>query len=870
MGAERAAPLPDGVVTLVFTDIEGSTKLLHEIGTAYGQVLDDHHRLLRAIWGEFGGVEVDTEGDAFFVAFPTVSSAVEAVTAAQTRLAAHHWPHGGQVRVRIGVHTGEPQQRDGTYWGIDVHYAARLCAAAHGGQVLLSTTARALVPEAPVDDLGAHAVKDFPSPRPLYHLVIDGRHRDQFPPPRTLEEAHTNLPSISTPLVGRDAELADLLQRLTSRSERLVTLIGPGGSGKTRLAVAAGGELVEQFADGVFLVALAPVTDSAGVPSALAEALSAARQAELGPLRAAHEHLKAREILLVLDNVEHVRDAVPLFSELLAAAPGLRILATSQAPLHVSAETVVPLAPLGLPVGEQADIEAFAETPAVALFVNRARAADPTFTLSAANAAAVGDLCRRLDGLPLALELAAARVRMAGVDGLLRALGRGVEALGRGNRELPERQRGLRAALDWTVSLLDDEQRELFAGLGAFASAWTLEQAERLFGANLDVWEAMAALLDFSLVQTRGDGRLTMAERVRRHAQELLAESGREIEVRSAHAVLVAEMLEDLHIGTMLDLAATIARSRDAMDEIERALAFSRENAPPVYRRLLAFAGRPLYFAGRLPQVAAEITRLARAEPEPDAIAGALMVSQAMIGTMSGGMDDVVAWTQRGIELLREHGSLQELVTAMSSHAHMLTLAWRGPEAREVIAEALGLAAGLPDPRVRDQLEGTIAFAAVVEGEWDEAETRLQEIMARPERTDFAARAAPSYLADVALGRRDYETALARYLRALDTVFAIGDLNNVVLQLAGIITCLTATNRDGDAARLLGGLQHLCDEVGMAPTLIAELGPYAEPLKVLPERLGQERYEQLTAEGRQLDLDQTLLLAHELAGVPAA
>jgi predicted ATPase len=754
--------------------------------------------------------------------------------------------------------------------GIDVHYAARLCSAAHGGQVLLSATTRALVPEAEVDDLGEHAVKDFPSPRPLYHLVVRGRHRDQFPPTRTLAESHTNLPSTSTPLVGRDAELADLVKRLTSADERLVTLIGPGGSGKTRLAIAAGGELLERFAGGAFLVALAPVTDSAAVPVAIAEALSAPRQTELGPVRAIIEHLRTREILLVLDNFEHIRDAVPLVGELLTAAPGLRILATSQAPLRLSAETVVPLEPLGLPTEGETDADALAETPAIALFLNRARAADPSFSVTEANAGALAELCRRLDGLPLALELAAARVRLAGVDGLLAALSRGVDALGRGHRELPERQRGLRAALDWTVSLLDEEQRELFMGLTVFASAWTLEQAEQLFGASVDVWEAMASLLDLSLVQTRGDGRLTMTERVRRHAQELLTESGRENELRSGHAELVASMLEHLNVETTLDIAATIAGTRDALDEIDLAVSWTREHAPPLYRSLLASAGPPLYFVARLPGLAPEITRLARGDPRSDALSGRLMVSQGMIDCLAGDMTEAVRWTGEGVELLHEYGSVEAQLSAMSIHAHMLTLDWRGPDARAVIAEALELASGLPDQRLRDQLEGTIAFAAVVEENWEEAEMRLQEIMARPERTDFAAKAAPSYLADVAFGRGDFETALGRCLHALDGQIAISDLNNVVLQLVGITASLTGLHRDEEAARLIGAMERLADEIGMPRATISQTGAHGEPFRVLPERLGAARYDRLRDEGRRLDLDQTVALAHELAGVPAS
>jgi hypothetical protein len=233
-------------------------------------------------------------------------------------------------------------------------------------------------------------------------------------------------------------------------------------------------------------------------------------------------------------------------------------------------------------------------------------------------------------------------------------------------------------------------------------------------------------------------------------------------------------------------------------------------------------------------------------------------------------MTEAVRWTGEGVELLRGYGSVEAQLSAMSIHAHMLTLDWRGPDARAVIAEALELAGGLPDQRVRDQLEGTIAFAAVVEENWEEAELRLQEIMARPVRTDFAARAAPSYLADVAYGRGDFETALGRCLHALDGQIAISDLNNVVLQLVGITASLTALHRDEEAARLIGAMERLADEIGMPRATISQTGAHGEPLRVLPERLGPTRYDRLRAEGRRLDLDQTVALAHELAGVPAS
>jgi predicted ATPase len=303
---------------------------------------------------------------------------------------------------------------------------------------------------------------------------------------------------------------------------------------------------------------------------------------------------------------------------------------------------VVQLEPLMVPELDQADHKVLARIPAVELFVERARAADPSFALNAGNATAVATLCRQLEGLPLALELAAARVRVAGVNGLLEALVRGVDALGQGSRDMPDRQRGLRAALDWTVSLLEDQQRELFMGLGVFADAWTIEQAERVIGGELELWEPMAALIDYSLIRTRGDGRLTMAERVRTHARALLGASGREHELRARHAELMAETAEQLSLDLLLDLGATIARTRDALEELEQALSWSAAADPVLHRRLVSAAGRPLFFVSRLPVHADEIVQLSADENGSDLISGRLMLSRATVESLNGNIAEVV------------------------------------------------------------------------------------------------------------------------------------------------------------------------------------------------------------------------------------
>jgi predicted ATPase len=606
----------------VFTDVEGSTDLLRENGDAYGEILAEHNALLRGAWQQHG-VEVRTEGDAFFVAFVSPRAAVAAVSSAQRALASHPWPGGRPVRVRMGVHSGEVQLRDGDYWGIDVHYAARLCAAAHGGQVLLSAATRGLAPDVDVEDIGEHALKDFPVARRLFHLIIDGQRSNVFPPPRTLSRSRTNLPSLATRLVGREVELADLTRRLTESDRRLVTVTGSGGSGKTKLAIAVAGELLERFPDGVFLVALAPVPGPAGVVPALVDRVAPYLRLK-GEESALFVYLCDKEVLLMIDNFEHVLEAAPVIGRLLDRAPKVRVLVTSQAPLRLAAETIVPLAPLAVPGPGDSDLDRLASVAAVALFVERAQACDPSFSLTPSNASSVAELCRSLDGLPLALQLAAARIRLVGVGGLLEALRRGTEFLGPGSRDLPGRQRGLRAALGYTVSLLDDECRQLLGGLGAFADTWTIDDAEKVFGADMDLWEAMATLLDLSLIRTRGDGRLTMAERVKTHARELLARSGREAEVRARHAALMAEIAETIDVGYWFDTTGLVVRTRENLEELEYAISWSRQHRPDLFRRLLGGCARTFWVIGRLDPLVGDIDRLSEQEDGSDITSGCI------------------------------------------------------------------------------------------------------------------------------------------------------------------------------------------------------------------------------------------------------
>jgi predicted ATPase/class 3 adenylate cyclase len=490
--------LPRGTVTFLFTDIEGSTKLLHELGDAYAETLAEHRRVLREAFAAYGGVEVDTQGDAFFYAFERASDAVEAADGALQKLA------GGPIAVRVGVHTGEPTVTDEGYVGLDLHRAARIAAAAHGGQIVVSAATRALLADEHlvVRDLGLHRLKDLGRAQHLYQLGDA-----EFPPLETLYR--TNLPVQPTALVGRERELAEILALL--RDHRLVTLTGTAGTGKTRLAIHAAAEVAERFSDGVWFVSLGAIDDPRGVLDQIGRVLNVGRLPDA---------LRGMRALLVLDNLEHLLEIAPDLAGLLAVARDVVVLATSRERLAVAGEQEYPVPPL--PLDDAAD-----------LFGQRARALRPDFVADDQVVA----LVRRLDGLPLAVELAAARTKVLSPGQILARLGGPVDVLTSVARDAADRHRSLRATLDWSYELLAPGEQRLFRALAVFAGSFTLEAAEAVCGATVD---ALQSLLDKSLVVSARGRRFCLLETVQQYAAERAPEDA---ELRLRHASHYANVL---------------------------------------------------------------------------------------------------------------------------------------------------------------------------------------------------------------------------------------------------------------------------------------------------------------------------------------
>lgn len=544
--------LPTGTVSLLFSDIEGSTALLKRLGPAYAQALDGQRRVLRKAWTDHGGTELGTEGDSFYVVFPTAEAAVAAAAQGQRDLAGFEWPGGEQVRVRMGIHTGSPTMHEGAYVGMDVHRAARIAGAAHGGQVLLSDATSKLVTEClpeqvTVKNLGSHQLKDISNPEPLFQLAIEGLHQE-FPPPKTLGTA-SSLPRPATPLVGRDGELAELTALLSSPEVRLVTLTGPGGSGKTRLAIGVAERLADRFPDGVYFVPLAAVTSADVMWTSIAEVLDVPPEGRIPP--GFFDHVAHRTALFVLDNLEQIEGADTVVAELLDHAPQAVAIATSRKPLAVPAEHVHPVPPLELPEGT--DLGQAQAAGAIQLFLQHARKVKPSFTLTADNAGDVTTVCRRLDGLPLAIELAAARTRFLTPKALVARLDKALDIAATGN-QAPSRQKTLRETIAWSCNLLTDQQQAFFRRLGVFAGGADLDAVAAITADVLrdaDPLDLIAELVDASLFtiteSADGEPRVGMLETIRAYALEQLKRSGEIDSVRELHARYYVHLAEETH-----------------------------------------------------------------------------------------------------------------------------------------------------------------------------------------------------------------------------------------------------------------------------------------------------------------------------------
>ena len=556
------ADQPTGTVTLLFTDIEGSTKLWEKSPRGMQAALTRHDALLwEAIEGH-GGFVFKTVGDAFCAVFPTALGALESALAAQRGLFSEAWGEEiGALRARMALHTGTTHERDGDYFGPPVNRVARLLSAGHGGQVLLSSSTQELVrdhlpPQTHLRDLGERRLKDLSRPERIFQLTAPDL-PSEFPPLRTLESHTNNLPLQATPLIGREREVEAACGLLRNYETRLLTLLGPGGTGKTRVGLQVAAELAEDFEDGVFFVPIASIMDPALVAPTIARTLGLSEGAQ-PPEELLEGYLRDRQTLLLLDNLEQVIEAAPVVERLLSSAANLKILATSRIPLGLYGEYEFPVPPLSLPDPDSLPpLEHLTEYEAISLFVERARAVKPDFSLTEENGPAVVEICARLDGLPLAIELAAARIKLLPPQVLLDRLGNRLKILTGGARNLPKRQRTLRNAIEWSYELLDEGEKLLFGRLGVFSDGATLEAIEAVCDAEgdlpTDAFDGASSLLDKSLLRQEegatGEPRFAMLETIHEFANVKLEESGEAEDLRRLHAEYFLALSEEAEPG---------------------------------------------------------------------------------------------------------------------------------------------------------------------------------------------------------------------------------------------------------------------------------------------------------------------------------
>jgi predicted ATPase/class 3 adenylate cyclase len=914
---------PTGTITFLFTDIEGSSRMWEKSPQTMRSALARHDEILQSAIGAHGGYVFKTVGDAFCAAFPTAPEALEVAVSAQRALFAEEWPKEvGQLRVRMALHTGAAEARGGDYFGPPLNRVARLLSAAQGGQVLFSVATQELVRDqlptgADLRDLGEHRLKDLIRPEWLFQLIAQGLPAE-FPPLRTLEGHPNNLPLQATPLVGREREVDEVRRRLLRPEVRLLTLSGPGGIGKTRLALQAAAELLDEFQDGVFFVQLATVTDPQLVVSAVMGTLGVRETGDLSLVETLKRYLRDKQMLLVLDNFEQVLAAAPMVTELLEA-PRLKALTTSRTALRLYGEQEYAVPPLAVPdTVRLPELEALSHYEAVKLFIERAQAARADFSITNENAPAVAEICARLDGLPLAIELAAARIKLLPPRAMLGRLGRRLKLLSGGARDLPERQRTLRGAIEWSHTLLDEGEKTLFARMAIFSGGRTLEAIEAVCDAEgdlpVDAFEGVSSLLDKSLL-TQEEGpedepRFVMLETIHEFAREKLQESGEAEEIGRAHTryfLALAEEAEPELTGAEQvpwmdrleaehdNLRAALSRSLEAGDAesalriggavwrfwnvrgylsegrrwLESGLSVGEASPVGVRARASLGLGYLALMQGAYTHAAESLQgslSLYREAKDRRGEAYAL----CFLGWIAADryeLDRAEGLLEESLALSRVAGTARDVSVALNALAMLEVYRGEYERARAMQEECLRLAREAGDVQIIAVLTYNLGLTAAMTGEYERAKAayeEAQELFCEVGDRDMAA-LANSRLGFLALSRDDPDQAeelCVEAIRELHERARIPGLDFALDVLAGVAAARGEIRR---AARLWGAAAAFRG-VNNIPWLAEEremIEPHIEAARTrLEEAIWHEEWKQ----GRAMSLDQAVGYALEASG----
>ncbi len=824
MPAGLSAPLPSGTVTFVFTDIEGSTQRWDRDRAAMEAAVRRHDAIMRAAIAAHDGRVFKTIGDAFCAAFARPEAAVAAMLDAQLALGAEDFTAVDGLRVRMAIHTGTADERDDDYFGPAVNRVARLLAIGHGGQVLVSSATAQLVrgdlpPGATLRDLGEHRLKDLSLPERVAALDAPGLPAD-IRPLRSLTPRTTNLPLQATAFVGREREVAEIGELVATR--RLVTLVGSGGIGKTRTSLQVAAALTDAFADGVWFVELAPLASADYVPTTIVQALGLAPNSGGDPVEQTARALRALALLLVLDNCEHLVEAsARVVAAILRACPQVKVLASSRQALGLAGEQLYRLAPLAVPTPDRAGrlgVAHAATSPAVELFVERARSVDWRFALTDENAATIADICRRLDGIPLAIELAASRVRILSPRQLRDRLDERFRVLSSGSRDVLPRQQTLRALIDWSHELLDDRERTLFRRLAIFVNGFTLAAASAVASGDgldeFDVIDLLASLADKSLVLTEPAGdelRYRLLESTRAYASEQLAAAGERDGLAARHARYFRDLLTDLRAryeetARAAEFNTTLAVE---LEDIRAALAWAptvtsahaeadaRVEADTagadIAGDLLVAIGRSWRYIGRGAEGIARIeaylsTPIATARPAIDRRGAQLRTALSFLLDDLGRFKRALDVADEAVARARAAGVDTVLAAALNTYAGSAAQLGRVDDAQTALAQAVAIPGASPALRLR--LLDTRAMLDLVRGDLDAAADSYEQLRRENRRlgNDGAEHVAAQNLAELEHARGQTARALALVEAMLPAIRAGRDANllgQLLTNLAG-------------------------------------------------------------------------------------